>query len=212
MQSPVGHCLRIALSFLWLHEIAHVHLGHIDFCLERWPLVFGKGRVDLAAAEPADEEYDESSCDPIPFHALEIEADTWAVLKLFGRTHKSIPPGSKDDFLLVSTAIGCTLVPLLFYSRNMLHGRMDRAARHPPLWFRADEVIRSEKEAAGILWGESGECYPAPREEYEARRGRQEHSVARGIAAIIRVHPEYGNWLGPVLDPCREVEADRVLD
>ncbi|NES21660.1 MAG: hypothetical protein F6K41_22710, partial [Symploca sp. SIO3E6] len=130
-------CFEQAISFFWLHEIAHVCLGHIDICTKSGKSL---GIIDefLNAADFDEDEPDESIQDIIPYHAFEIQADRWALDKLFGKCHQQIIFNSASDLKLLSTAIGCTLFPLSLHGYNLLRNKPDIAKYHPPLWFRAD--------------------------------------------------------------------------
>ncbi len=144
-------CFEKSLSFFWLHEVAHVFCGHTDACKQHGkPL----GIIDefLNAMEFDEDELDESMQKAIPYHAFEIQADRWALDRLFKQLHQQVIAGSANDIHLLYTVIGCTLFPLLSHGYNLLRNKADLAKYHPPLWFRADEVILAEDKAANEQW------------------------------------------------------------
>jgi hypothetical protein len=200
-------CFEQAVSFFWLHEIAHVLGGHIDIGTK---LGESLGIIDefLNAAESDDYEPDESIQNAIPYHAFEIQADRWALDKLFGTLHQRIKSTSADDLDLIATAIGCTLFPLSLHGYNLLRNRTDSAVYHPPLWFRSDDVLSAEDKAANDRWFSitQGE------KDFELFRFRQKTLLQCGLASLSRLHPMFGDWLNPVAESSRQAEVQRVLD
>ncbi|QIR41891.1 hypothetical protein HCG51_35025 (plasmid) [Tolypothrix sp. PCC 7910] len=201
------HCFKQAVSFFWLHETAHVLAGHLDICA-KWRKSLGIIDEFLNAADFDDDESEESIHNTIPYHAFEIHADRWALDRLFGILHQQIISDSASDIELISTAIGCTLFPLSLHGYNLLQNKSDIAKHHPPLWFRADEVIYAEDKAANdqrfkLRQGEK---------KFELLRFRQKHLVQLGLAGLSRLHPMFADWLSPVAESSRQAEAKRVLD
>ncbi len=199
-------CFEQALSFFWLHEIAHVLLGHIDICAQSRK---SQEIIDefLNVADFDEDEPDDLIQKTIPYHAFEIEADRWALYKLFQILHQQIIYDSVGELELIYTAIACTLFPLSLHGYNLLQKKSDLAKYHPPLWFRSDEVIYVEDKAANDQW------FNARRGEkkFEMLRFRQKNLVHRGLAALSGLHPMFGDWLGPVTESSRQAEAQRVL-
>jgi hypothetical protein len=176
-------CFEQAVSFLWLHEIAHVLCGHTDIVAK---LGESLGIIDefLNIAESDDYEPDESRQDPIPYHAFEIQADRWALDNLFRTLHQRIKSTSADD-----------------------QSRPDFAVYHPPLWFRADDVLRAEDKAANDQWF----SIARGEKDFELFRFRQKNLLQCGLASLSRLHPMFGDWLSPVAESSRQAEAQRVL-
>lgn len=201
------HCFEQAVSFFWLHEIAHILGGHIDICEKSGKSL---GIIDefLNSPDFNDDDPDESITNTIPYHAFEIQADRWALDCLFGRLHQQIMSNSAGYLELISTVIACTLFPLSLHGHNILQEQSDLAKKHPPLWFRSDEVICAEDKAANGQW------FNARREEkkFEMIRFQQKNLVQLGLAGLSRLHPMFGDWLGPVADSSRQPEGQRVLD
>jgi len=206
-QAIFYRCFEQAVSFVWLHEIAHVLGGHIDICAKRGESL---GIIDefLNAVELDEDETHTSIQTTIPYHAFEIEADRWALDKLFGALHQRIKSTSADDLDLIATAIGCTLFPLSLHGYNLLRNQSDFAIRHPPIWFRADDVLNAEDKAANDRWFSitQGE------KNFELFRFRQKNLVQCGLASLSRLHPMFGDWLSPVAESSRQPEVQRVLD
>jgi len=200
-------CFEQAVSFLWLHEIAHVLGGHIDTCAKREESL---GIIDefLNAAELDEDELDTAIQNTIPYHAFEIEADRWALDKLFGALHQRIKSTSAADLDLIATAIGCTLFPLSLHGYNLLREQSDFARHHPPIWFRADDVLNAEDKAANDRWFSTTQG----EKNFELFRFRQKNLVQCGLASLSRLHPMFGDWLSPVAESSRQPEIQRVLD
>jgi hypothetical protein len=200
-------CFEQAVSFFWLHEVAHVLRGHIDICAKRGEAL---RIIDefLNVAELDEDEPDTSIQNIIPYHAFEIEADRWALDKLFGALHQRIKSTSADDLDLIATAIGCTLFPLSLHGYNLLRNQSDFARHHPPIWFRADDVLTAEDKAANDLWFSTTQG----EKNFERFRFRQKNLVQCGLASLSRLHPMFGDWLSPVAELSRKPEVQRVLD
>jgi hypothetical protein len=200
-------CFEQAVSFFWLHEIAHVLGGHIDICAKRGESL---GIIDefLNAVELDEDEPDTSIQSTIPYHAFEIEADRWALDKLFGVLHQRIKSTSADDLDLIATAIGCTLFPLSLHGYNLLREQSDFARYHPPIWFRADDVLNAEDKAATNQWFNTTQG----EKDFELFRFRQKNLLQSGLASLSRLHPMFGDWLSPVAESSRQAEVRRVLD
>jgi hypothetical protein len=200
-------CFQQAVSFFWLHEIAHILLGHIDILTNSGKSL---GIIDefLNVAESDEDEPDELIKHTIPYLAFEIQADRWALDRLFEKLHQQIISDSFGDIELICTAIACTLFPLSLHGNNILREKSDHAKHHPPLWFRADEVLYAEDKAANKQW------FSVKRGEknIEIRRSQQKNLVQSALAALSRIHPMFGDWLGPVADSSRQPEGQRVLD
>jgi hypothetical protein len=198
-------CFEQAVSFFWLHEIAHILLGHIDILTNSGKSL---GIIDefLNVAESDEDEPDELIKHTIPYLAFEIQADRWALDRLFEKLHQQIISDSFGDIELICTAIACTLFPLSLHGNNILREKSDHAKHHPPLWFRADEVLYAEDKAANKQW------FSVKRGEknIEIRRSQQKNLVQSALAALSRIHPMFGDWLGPVADSSRQPEGQRV--
>lgn len=199
-------CFEQAVNFFWLHEIAHILSGHIDICVKSGKTL---GIIDefLNFADIDEDDEEESIKNTIPYQALEIDADNWALKRLFMEVHRQIISGYAGDIELISTAIACTLFPLSLHGNNVLKEKSDHAIYHPPLWFRSDNVIYAEENAANKQWFDArrGE------EKFELRRFRQKNLVHLGLAGLSRLHPMFGDWLGPVTELSRQAEFQRVL-
>lgn len=203
-QTVFYRCFKEAVTFLWLHEIAHVLGGHVDICRKS-----RIGIIDefLSAAEPDDESY-EIVTNKIPYHAFEIQADRWALDKIFRRLHQQIMSDSAGKIELIYTTVACTLFSLSLHGYNVLQRKFDYARRHPPLWFRADDVFYAEDKAANDLW------FSVRRGEkkFEMIRDQQRWLLDRGLAGLSQLHPVFGDWLSPVAEFSRKAEAQLVLD
>ena len=196
-------CFKRALTFFWLHETAHILDGHIDTFIHEQHSI---GALDefLHVAEP-DVEGDLGS---IPYHAIEIIADRWALQKVFGKVHQHILSNPLSDIELLATTVGCTLFHLSFYGYNQMRGRSDIAFRHPPLWFRADQILRYEAFAAQDQWFNN---LPG-NTKYDEIRLAQQNLVQLTLAGMSSLHPVFAEWLDPVAESVREAEAQRVLN
>lgn len=109
------------------------------------------------------------------------------------------------------TAIGAALVPTLFHALRVFSHpqRQHEAATHPPLWFRADEVLRSEENAP--LAPEGPNVPEAVRLQRDQRGFQVTGEVARTLASIGEIHPLLGEWLGASIAGNRGAAAEAVL-
>ena len=205
-------CFETAISFFWLHETAHILRGHLSLFKQSDESL---EIIDEFLAVDIDDDESETLIKyPIPYHAMEIEADRWALGKIFGKLHrKFVSTGHFYPLEFITTAIACTLFPLSLHQYKLLKNESyfyDKKTKikHPPLWFRADEVINAEKKAANDQW------YSQIRinKELEVIRFRQKHLVQLGLAALSQVNPLFGEWLGSVGDLSREEAAQRIFN
>jgi hypothetical protein len=79
---------------------------------------------------------------------------------------------------------------------------------HPPLWFRADEVIKAEEKSANAQWYSPIKI----NKQLEVIRFRQKHLVQLGLAALSQVDPLFGEWLGSVGDLSREEASQHIFN
>lgn len=177
-------CFEQAISFFWLHETAHVFAGHVDLCLRSGRQL---GVIDefLNIAKPYRKLSKEVETAELPYRAFEIQADRWALDKLFGRLHSRISSKSGFEAELISTVIGCTLFPISLHGYNLLCKNLDRNNTdelHPPLWFRADEIIKAEDKSANDQWfsEKRGE------KNFELRRFRQQDLIYSGLTGLSK--------------------------
>lgn len=206
-QTTFYQCFEKAISFFWLHEIAHILLGHIDIC--------SKQTASLGVLEEfldvADFDDDDSEClvqSVIPYSAFEIQADRWALDSLFTKLHTQIIEGSAGAVEFISTAVGCTLFPISLHGYNLLRDKPDKAKYHPPLWFRADEVLKAEDTAANRKWfnqnrGDGG---------VQSIRSSQRRLIRMGVSGLSSLHPMYGDWLSPISGSLLQTETEKVLE
>jgi hypothetical protein len=149
---------------------------------------------------------------------MEIEADRWALGKIFGELHrKFVSTGHFNSIEFITTAIACALFPLSLHQYKLLKDesyfydkkiKIMIEERHPPLWFRADEVIKAEEKAANAQWYSPIKI----NKELEVIRFRQKHLVQLGLAALSQVNPLFGEWLGSVGDLSREEAAQHIFN
>lgn len=171
-----------ALRFFWLHEIGHVLGGHLDLRARSGRRRMAEGlSVAHGPAEPHP---------ALVAWALEIEADRFATTRLQESAKRTRHPFA-DCHEQTFVSIGAALMPLVFHAHAIFAQRPDRAETHPPLWFRARDVLRSEH--LGALTGPS--------------------RAAEILLGLANSHMLLGEWLGPVLDeayrePAEAIEAD----
>ena len=204
-QTAFYKCFEQVISFFWLHEVGHIVLGHIDICQE---LRQSLGIIDefLSIAEP-DEDSESEVIHDIPYHAFEIQADRWALDRIFEQLHKQIMSDSAGKIELIYTTIACTLFPLSLHGYQTLQNKQDFANRHPPLWFRADDVLQAEDRAANKQWFSDRKG----QKKFEMIRYQQKTLLDRGLVGLAHLHPIFGDWVSPVAELSRESEAQFVL-
>jgi len=206
-------CFKQGLSFFWLHEIAHVLGGHLDLMDD-----IRRSKSDETSKHLGIiDEFENTSMlnvgteeqqIELPQHAFEIEADRWALDRIFGAFHHKNSYQAADDLGLIATVIGCTLFPISLHGHNVLQNKYDHAKSHPPLWFRADDVLTAEDKAARDRWF----ALRRGDQDFELFRFRQKNLVQCGLASLSRLHPMFGDWLNPVAESSRQAEGQRVLN
>ncbi|MCZ8360231.1 MAG: hypothetical protein O9350_20950 [Microcystis sp. LE19-388.1G] len=209
-------CFEKAISFFWLHETAHILGGHLSLFRQSDESL---EIIDEFLAVDLDDDESETLIKyPIPYHAMEIEADRWALGKIFGKLHKKfVSTGHFNPLEFITTAIACTLFPLSLHQYKLLKDESyfyDKKTKikmkdtHPPLWFRADEVIKAEEKAANDQWYNT----IGLNKKLEVIRFHQKQLVQLGLAALSQVHPLFGEWLGLVGDLSREEATQRIFN
>jgi hypothetical protein len=111
-------CFEKAISFFWLHETAHILGGHLNLFRQSDKLF---EIIDEFLTVDIDEEASETLIKyPVPYRAIEIEADRWALGKIFGELHrKFVSTGHFNPLEFITTAIACTLFPLSLHQYAM---------------------------------------------------------------------------------------------
>ncbi|HSW03546.1 hypothetical protein [Aquabacterium sp.] len=189
-----------ALRFLLLHELGHVCLGHLELGArkQRYRMIEELRIRDGAAPPKAGGLTDEAR------RALEIEADGFAAARLFGEAHERDASTGLQAGMLSATAsalLGAALVPIIFHAMQVFSETPEPLSTHPPLWFRADAMMRAAMPGAG-----TGALLDAPLRHWAANDALQ-----RPLAAAGHTHPLLGQWLGPVIDGGLDGPARRVL-
>ncbi|MEM9840786.1 MAG: hypothetical protein AAF830_16760 [Pseudomonadota bacterium] len=184
-QDAFRRSFRAGLRYLWLHEIAHVLLGHLNLSSG----ASGKARFNevsnLAMAEPHSNRHRSSAAR----RALEFQADRFAFDRVL--LPKRGPGKEPSRINVLPELIGCVSVLTLLHAANAFAGSDDTAAQHPPLWFRAVEALRSFRSSAS-------------QPSIEAHRENPTHyGIDPGLAAIrdvAAIHPLFGSWFGALAD------------
>lgn len=185
----MGISLVAAIDYLWLHELGHSFCGHVDLA---------KGRR-LHDSER---------------QALEVEADRWALGKLFESLHESLAADRHDEYSLTAATIGVTLCHIVCHSYQLLMDRdsASEPASHPPLWFRADDVRKSERLAACRFNARPQVAGVQENTNLGIRQARLDCLILEGYLQLGRVHPLFGAWLGPLVDNSRESAGRGLLE
>lgn len=208
-------CFQQGIYFLYLHEIAHILLGHID-------------KLDkVYEFSSLHHYYTDSQCKIVL--PMELEADRFALQNIFTRIHYYTVPDS-DDYLnnvrylwLLSAAIGCMLFPLAFYGVASLYPKEkvkklgkkpvgkeegdEFYESHPPLWFRACDIVLAEDAAAYRQWFGQKQG----QQRFEGIRFKQKNIIYIGLASLSRVYPTFGNWILTVSDSALTAEHEILL-
>jgi hypothetical protein len=203
-------CFEKAITFFWLHEIAHILGGHIDILDIYTQSEKSLCIIDefLSFSEPYDDETYEPAKNEFPYRALEIEADHWALNQIFRQLHQQIMTDSAGAIELICTVVACTLFPLSLHGYKFLQKKFDLAEKHPPLWFRAEYVINSEEKVANELWFDERR----KQKKFELIRFKQQNLVLLGLTGLSQLHPMFGDWLSPLAEQSRKSEFQRVYD
>ncbi len=189
-----------AVDYVWLHEAGHVACGHLDIITDK---VFDHG---------------ESSGQQgiFPKHrAVEIEADRWAMTRLFLDRHKAKLTSTSDQMGINSIVLGISLAHILFYAKRLLarSHENEQNSTHPPLWFRTDDILRTE-DLCAVRAFESYRTEPnqyLSEKEWERYRIREHVRRIRCLLALANVHPLFGIWMGPVIDESRRIAGERLI-
>lgn len=208
-----------AVDYIWLHEMAHVACGHIDLLKDgnwhRQNGVHGANRESSADDSRTSHENRKKQLIEVR-RAAEIEADRWAILRLFKACHeRGFKYPERDNYGLVVTGLGISLTHIVFYAMQILSedDGGEHLEFHPPLWFRTDDMLRMEELAAERVF-QSGKARNRQRpksENWQVNRLRQQMLVIRGLLELGNVHPFFGLWLGPTIDNSRQSEAETIL-
>jgi hypothetical protein len=185
-----------AIDFLLLHEVGHVLGGHLALIprVEGVQAMAEFGFTEIIA--PGD---GAAGNRPDVLRALEIEADAYALKQIFA--HAPERPNTPADMeRRVAMVLGAIIPHLVFFVRMQLAERNDLALDHPPLWFRAREVLRAES-------------YSRTNKTEHATVGAAQWdlSLAAALNTVGNTHPLFGQWLAPLTDPARDEPARRVI-
>ena len=197
---------RAACDYVWLHEIAHILHGHVDRSLGN------QLNHHESASLPRERRRDPPTEQR---RAMEIEADRWAMLRIFEGFHKEALVGETcATHEVVTAALGVSLTHILFYASRLLHPSewSEEASTHPPLWFRTDDILRLENLAAhqARQWFETKRGGLVDNNEWELGRIRQHCHLLRGLFDLANTHPLIGQWLGPMIDESRTDAAEAL--
>jgi hypothetical protein len=200
------------MRFLFAHERAHVLLGHVDD-------QGGKRRFNLISELRHDFGADGDSASAraeLPAdlqRAFELEADRSALDELFLESIKrdkkaasAEVPGVARQLETLLTTLGAAFVLMIFHSQRVYSNSPDEARFHPPLWFRADEVVAAEDHAH--LQGTGASAGTA---QFELLRFRAKGELSSTLIAIGEMHPLLGEWLAPPGQFERGSSAEAVL-
>ena len=190
-----------AVDYVWLHEIAHVHLGHIDRHFNKEVSSSTPGVTRELSAEEN--------------RAVEIEADRWAMLRLFGNRHlESLSKNRIDCPEIITAAIGVSLAHILLYSKRLINSDIQeqRISSYPPLWFRTDDILRMEQQAASGAKSTVQSSGNLSSDTWSRHRVRTHCEILNGLLDLANVHPLFGEWLGPVIDELRTKAAQSLTE
>ena len=170
-----------AFRYIWLHEIGHVVWGHVDLFEE------ATGALYISEADDAAQ----AAFPPEFGHFLEFQADRFAVTGVLeGRTidrssdpQASIGRGFASYVDQATIAImGCMLAQLVLAVNLRLQGRADVSRTHPPLWFRARDMINQAYERYASLDPTDGTDAEVLAQTLNAR-------LHRVISSVVGTHP-----------------------
>ncbi|KAB2912269.1 MAG: hypothetical protein F9K29_19975 [Hyphomicrobiaceae bacterium] len=204
-----------ALHFVWLHEIAHVVLGHVDGSR----LHLGSdSMLELEMAQPIARPA-ERKVNRVR-QALEVMADDFALRLIFSHRHGELArPRSRagprlDPLDRIATAvIGAAIIPLALHAAETFSGHASPVIWHPPLWFRAQRILSIEamayRDACDALSAAAG----SRRELLTAQERFQvlTHCSA-ALMSLTALHPLVADWIGPMQEEERRRVGARFLE
>lgn len=169
-----------AVHFVLLHEIAHVLHGHAS--------VSG-----VEFSNPARSDYPPER--DFPYWGVEIHADRWAGVELQNYSRSVAPKKTISENWAMVTFLGCVITFLLQHGKAELSAVPKARAnwKHPPLWFRAFDLISQFIQAGGEF-----SCYED-----------QYYACLDGIA---RRDPLFGTWLHPIRDREPAAAAGKIVE
>jgi hypothetical protein len=185
-----------AIDFLLLHEFGHVLGGHLALI----PRVGGvQAMAEFGFMEISAPSDGVAGSRPDVWRALEIEADAYALKQIFARSPER-PNAPADMERRVAMVLGAIIPHLVFFARTQLAECNDLALHHPPLWFRAREVLRAESHSR------------TDKTEHATIGAAQwDLSLAAALNTVGNAHPMFGQWLLPLADSARDEPARQVL-
>lgn len=195
-----------AHRFILLHEIAHAELGHVDFIKSKFHrLLYAESNDQLSGsgARKAAESL-------IPWRSFEIEADRIAMDSIFRRVYSGttkkrreiLQAGWSDEIVIPTTAL--LLFPLILHARNEIavisaERREDQLRQHPPLWYRAAEVLKAGSKASALKAASGDHGMEIGHATMEAIRLQHELRLRDAIRSICDCHALFGQWFGAIL-------------
>lgn len=176
--------LQAGLAFSWLHEAAHVQLGHLALAGSPQRL------TETAASGLGGANGHQVPGEDLLRRAIEMEADRFAYDQVFRSVFSAEAPSEQA---MATTLIGVLSAPTLIYAVSHLPGRPADEACHPPVWFRAFEALLALQRATST--------------SQRPRALRSAHAVLRELAGL---HPMFGDWFGGLEAPQIEAAHQRL--
>ncbi len=204
-----------ALHFVWLHEIAHVVLGHVDGSrLHLGSDTMLELEMTQPVARPAERKVNRVR------QALEVMADDFALRLIFSHRYGGLAQlrsqaGSRLDPLdrIATAVVGAAIIPLALHAAETFSGHTSPVMWHPPLWFRAQRILTIEamayRDACDTLSASTGS-----RKEILTAQERF-HVLTHCSAALMSLtamHPLVADWIGPMQEEERRRVSARFLE
>lgn len=187
------------VRFLWMHEIAHIVLGHVgtSFASNRTRKLKEMEAWSMSGPQ-SDEARSGAHMPRLLRQALEMQADRFALHHVLSSAQQA--PSEASTNALVPKALGCIAVATLMHAGNVLLGRQDYAIEHPPIWFRATEVLR----ALDMLTSHCRDLEAGFRQV-----GGPRWDLMRVLVQAADIHPLFGDWMGGIADGAYTKATDR---
>lgn len=203
-ESAFQTCFIAGVRFLWLHEIGHICLGHIDLLSDK----NGDHRIlEFNEIHPGEANGRECpnrlTSDQALKRAFEMQADRYALDRLFTTVHSRSRAASQAE--LVSVFVGVVLITLIFHAKQQFSGKPERAFEHPPAWFRISEIFRAEE----LAWKNS-RAQPQPDMQEESYRKLAKAQLHRSLLELCSIHPFFADWIGGALSDEWQTAVDAI--
>jgi hypothetical protein len=183
--------MKYAFAIVWLHEFAHIGLGHPDILNEVM------GYEDLSEAESLPSKNEALS------QRLEVNADQMSLGQLFANATSPLhnretvlhdDPALPVEESIPVVALAAAIVATMLHARRM-YAASEGGKSHPPLWVRTRLIpfIATEVFLGHLSW----DAASADIRAFAVNASRKMYDI---IQSFTETHSSLKGWIGPVYD------------